>query len=149
MNIKIQIYTLIVVALFRVAHADEKAIPEISYGEHILHSAAFTIDRLHRLKIGEQVSVEQSMENSLSADAKDMYELLRSGKVSEEEVNKIYGMLRLLSVMNEKFELVQWRSDQKLLNIFREAQENDQEHTNKLRCFNWKKPMWIEKDGCT
>ena len=149
MNFKLQIYTLVVVALFRVAYAEENVIPGISYEEHILHGAAYTIDRLHRLKIGEQVSVERSMENSLSADAKDMYELLRGGKVSDDEVNKIYDMLRLLSVMNEKFELVQWRTDQKLLNIFREAQEKDQEHTKKLRCFNWKKPMWIDKDGCT
>lgn len=149
MNIKLQIYALILTALFRVAHAEENVVPEISYEENILHSVAYTVDRLHRLKIGEQLSVERSMEKSLSANAKDMYELLRSGKVSDEEENMIYGMLRLLSVMNEKFEFMQWRTDQKLLNIFRDAQEHDQEHTKKLRCFNWNKPMWIDKDGCT
>ena len=131
------------------AISEEIQLPNISYSTHIAHSAVYTIDSLHKLKLGDVKSVEDSMEFGLMVDAKVMHEIITSRKSTKEETTKLYQMLRLLSVMNEKIEIKQWRSDSELLKIFKQAQENDPTHTSKLRCFNWEKPMWVDTKGCT
>ena len=131
------------------AISEEIQLPNISYPTHTAQSAVFTIDRLHKLKLGDIKSVEDSMEFWLMVDAKVMHEIITSRESTKEETTKLYQMLRLLSVMNEKFVIKQWRSDSELLKIFKQAQENDQTHTSKLRCFNWEKPMWVDTKGCT
>ena len=131
------------------AISGEIQLPDISYPTHTVQNAGFTIDRLHKLKLGDIKSVEDSMEFGLMVDAKVMYEIITSRKKTKEETKKLYQMLRLLSVMNEQIEIKQWRSDTELLNIFKQAQDNDPIHTSKLRCFNWEKPMWVDTKGCT
>lgn len=130
------------------ATSEEIQLSDISFPTHTVHNAAFTIDRLHKLKLGDIKSVENSMEFGLMVDAKVMHEIITSQKPTVQETTQLYRTLRLLSVMNEKFEIKQWRSDLELLKIFKQAQDNDPTHTSKLRCFNWDKPMWVDTKGC-
>ena len=122
--------------------------PEITYAEHMILMSSFTLERLHRLKINKHESVEQSMEVSLASDAKSLFNILEHGKPTPADRKSIYGILRLLSVMNEKIKIDLWRSDELLQDIFKTAQDNDPEHTKKLRCYDWTQPMWKNTKGC-
>jgi len=122
--------------------------PLESYEKHIVGFTAITAERLHRIKIGEVESLERSLEQLLAQDAKAMYRILARDDTTPRDSQRIYDTLRFLAVMNEKFEIEHWQTDAELMDIFRKAQNNDLEHTEKLRCNNWKKPMWVDTDGC-
>ena len=123
--------------------------PLESYERHLIGFTAITTERLHRIKIGEVESLERSLEQHLAQDAKAMYRILGRDDTTPRDAQRIYDTLRLLAVMNEKFEIEHWRNDAELMDIFLKAQTNDLEHTEKLRCNNWRKPMWVGTDDCT
>ena len=131
------------------ASSKEVVLPELTYPAYLMREATFATDKLHRIKLGEIKSVEDSLEFEIAVDAKAMSEILSGHKATKQETEKMFKSLRLFSVMNEKFEIKQWRSDPVLLKIFKNAQENDPAHTAKLRCYNWSKPMWVNNNSCT
>lgn len=121
---------------------------ELTHPVYFIREADHEAEMLHRIKLGDIKSVENSMEFDISVDAKAMNEILSSRKSSKEEAEAMLKSLRLLSVMNEKFEIKQWRSDAELQKIFKNAQKSDPAHIAHLRCKNWNKPMWVGADGC-
>ena len=131
------------------ATSKEVVLPELTYPSYLIRESTLTADKLHRIKLGEIKSVENSMEFEIAVDAKAMDEILSGNKATKQEAEKMFNTLRLLSVMNEKLEIKQWRTDSELLKIFKKAHENDPDHASKLRCRDWSKPMWAGTKGCT
>jgi hypothetical protein len=124
-------------------------LPEISYLQYRQLSNTFAVDRLHRIKIGEIKSVEDSMESDIALDAEFLfYPLTQAKDITEEERTSIYTRLIMLSVMNEKFNIEQWKQNKNLQKIFTKVQTIDPELTSKFRCFNWEKPMWADRGNC-
>jgi len=132
-----------------VATPNEASLPHFNFTTHILVSTSSTAEKLHRMKLKQYVSVEKSMEETITANAKTLAGSLSNKSMSEYDASKIYRVLRLLSVMNEKYTIEEWRSNTELNEIFNMAQKNDPKHTAQLRCFNWSKPMWVDKKGCS
>lgn len=128
--------------------AEDEAMPEIRMPQYILHATVNSVFTLHGMKIHDTDSVEKSMESNLVFDAKTLFAILEHPDVTEKEVEKIYNFLILLSVMNEKFEIQQWRNDEELQSIFTKAQEYNPVHTEKMRCNNWNEAMWMGESNC-
>ena len=116
--------------------------------QHYNYDASSGIDRLHKLKLGDIDSVRNSYEFDLAFDGKILYEAANEYSVSPEQKQSIYGMLRLMSVLNEKYPVKAWQSDSELLEIFSAVQKLDPAQTEDMRCRDWSKPMWVGSVEC-
>lgn len=115
---------------------------------HMSHDLAYSTDRLHRLKIGEVDSVESSYEFYMAYDVKMLYQLLDTQQFTEQRKERIFGQIRLISVMHEKYPVAEWEEDRQLIEIFKEAQSRDMKQTEWFRCRDWSQPMWAEESKC-
>lgn len=116
------------------------------YAHYAIYPQASNIDKLHKLKIGEVSKLEKTLEIQLSTNAILLYHLANHEAIKPNDAKRINEMLRLLSVMNEKFEIEAWRTDSELQSVFAEAQKQNPEHVKKLRCLDWSKSMWVGKN---
>lgn len=116
------------------------------YAHYAIFPLVTNIDKLHKLKIGEVPELEKTLETQLSIDAKLLHYLANHETIKPNDAKRINEMLRLLSVMNEKFEIEAWRTDAELQSVFEKAQKQNPDHVNKLRCLDWSKGMWVGKN---
>ncbi len=121
---------------------------QIPYFDYIKFRVNEDIDVLHKIKIDDVKSIEEKMEAMLAHNAELLYSVAKEDKtISKKDIDSIYGQLILLSIMNEKFHIENWQENDYLQQIFKEVQLTNKEQTSKLRCFNWSKPMWVDR-GC-
>jgi len=144
-----RIATLIVLSTFSMACSQQVDVRNQHDRGDLAIGAGIDVLHLHELKLGMANSVEESLLISLALDARIMYEQIANFELDDKKTKRTSEVLRLMSVMNEKFEIEEWRSDMQLLEIFRKMQEMDPEHTKNLRCRNWNKSMWVGEDECT
>lgn len=144
----------IFICLFLAACAQKKTEtfpnePSSDYIQYLLYTQANSMDLLHRMKIGEVKSVEYLMESNTASDAQFIYAIAKESKViSEERRKSIYKQLIIFSIMNEKYDVSQWKNNKDLQSIFKEVQLDNPQFTSEVRSWCWKKPWWSCKEDC-
>ena len=129
---------------------DTLALPEpIDYVTYVEHQSAFTLERLHRLKVVGSADVERSMEESLALDAHTMLALIDSGKLSESDIDRLQDSLARIYVFSKKFDFEVWREDQQLQGVLVKIAASIPEKISKYQCKDWSKPMWVGEDLCS
>jgi hypothetical protein len=58
---------------------------------------------------------------------------------NEAELNRAWGMIRVLAVMHENHPVPEWENDKLVLSVLQKAKEKDQAHTAKVRGRDWNK----------
>ncbi|WP_444935413.1 hypothetical protein ACJJIW_13210 [Microbulbifer sp. JMSA004] len=60
---------------------------------------------------------------------------------SEAELNRAWGMIRVLAVMHEKYPVPEWEDDKVVLSLLQKAKEKDPAHTATVRGRDWSKQL--------
>jgi hypothetical protein len=100
---------------------------------------------LHDIKINNIDDVEKSLEKNIAYDVVSYNNSIEQSKTDPDEINKY---LILASVMNEKFDIKNWKNNAELQKAFSSAQQRDSKYTAEVRCRDWSQPMWAGKPKC-
>ena len=129
--------------------SSKESLPEISYIKYLSHQSAFSVERLHRIKIKDVESLESHLEQLVVFNVIEMFNLLKSTDLSEVEKQSIESQLILIAVMNEKFKIENWDKNEEMQNILENIIQEYPVKSKELSCLNWKEPMWVGEDECS
>lgn len=119
----------------------------VSNEEFTILNSASNLEILHRLKIGEQQSVEESLAHKIMFNAIAMKQAISRGEA--DNLEDIWKILALIAVMDEKFNIQMWKRNEEFQSILTSARTHDPSYIRSLRCKNWEKPMWSSDGDCS
>ncbi|MCU7930968.1 MAG: hypothetical protein KZQ90_09215 [Candidatus Thiodiazotropha sp. (ex Codakia rugifera)] len=116
----------------------------IPYYKSVIGETAWNINNLHLINIGDIEGLRSHLHSMIATDAIILFAKVNNPELPKEEVDLIYGVLRLLSIQNEKYPVQEWMDNKELIKVFEGARKQDPEHIKDLRERNWNKPMWVK-----
>jgi hypothetical protein len=123
----------------------------VSYSEAspLLSNATLTLEKLHRLKIGDVQSVEASMSKELGIAIIEMRAMLLDPGLLEKDRTRIRRMLVLLAAFQTNHSIAAWRENTEIIDTLDWARVALPECYERFLCYDWSKPMWAKKTtGC-
>lgn len=106
--------------------------------------AANHAENLHRININDAEGLRVSLQKSIALDVKVLWSMTQAGGISQEEKSRVFSVLRLIAVQNEKFPNQYLNSDKEIVNILQAALSSDPQKTAEVRSRNWDKAWWVK-----
>ena len=121
--------------------ADERKVSPDAFSAYN-YEVASRAENLHRINLNDISGLKASLQKDVAIDVKVLWDMIKTGGITEKEKSRAYGVLRLIAVQNEKFPNPAFNSDEHILSILKEALDLDPQKTAEVRSRNWEKPWW-------